>query len=464
MAEARNLRNMTIAQTPLLGDENTPLHSTPGEGTGFESATPRHQVAFTPNPLATPRDPSMDPSMTPRADGSILATPLRTPMRDSLSINPGDGMTPMAPSTPRELRLKESSTKRALKAGFMNLPKPENNFELLVPEDEEPDESIIDGVQLSQEDAAERDARVKKRIEEQQRKELARRSQAIQRELPRPANVDITTLMEELRVDDADTELAPALQMVHAEMAKLLEHDSIVHPIPGTSRPGGSLSGYELPPDDFVDLAKAAVHMELAASLGFPDASADQIRQGLAATTNWDEVDDVQPWAAIRQELVLDPSTRLWAELGAVPPEQRIAGYNSQLEESREKMAREASKTSKTEKKLNVTLGGYQVRSKALAKRVTDAFAELQQVKTDYESFARLKSHEEITGPGRITTLRDEVERLERREKLLQARYAELEADKRETDARVGALEEKIMLEAEAMNEAALAEMEAQEA
>ena len=54
MMEARNLRNMTISQTPLLGEENTPLHTSENGGTGFESATPRHQVAFTPNPLATP--------------------------------------------------------------------------------------------------------------------------------------------------------------------------------------------------------------------------------------------------------------------------------------------------------------------------------------------------------------------------------------------------------------------------
>ncbi|TFY64444.1 hypothetical protein EVJ58_g2617 [Rhodofomes roseus] len=54
MSEARNLRNMMAAQTPLLGDENTPIHTDPTGGTGFEGATPRHQVAFTPNPLATP--------------------------------------------------------------------------------------------------------------------------------------------------------------------------------------------------------------------------------------------------------------------------------------------------------------------------------------------------------------------------------------------------------------------------
>ena len=142
MAEARNLRNMVTAQTPLLGDENTPLHPTGASGTGFESAAPRHQVSFTPNPLATPyraADPS-NVGATPREPGQVSATPLRTPMRDNLSINPDDGFS-SAVQTPRENRMRESASKRALRAGFMNLPKPENNFELMVPEDEEDEEA-----------------------------------------------------------------------------------------------------------------------------------------------------------------------------------------------------------------------------------------------------------------------------------------------------------------------------------
>lgn len=146
MSEARNLRNMTVAQTPLLGEENTPVHTGPAGGTGFEGATPRHQVAFTPNPLATPRPDGTDISATPRVSG----TPLRTPMRDNLSINPEDGY-PLVGDTPRENRARMSSAKRALQAGFASLPKPENNFELLVPDDEEEEEV---GSIAKEEDAA----------------------------------------------------------------------------------------------------------------------------------------------------------------------------------------------------------------------------------------------------------------------------------------------------------------------
>ena len=160
--EARNLRNMTIAQTPLLGEENTPIHALANGGTSFESATPWHQVTFTPNPLATPG-----------ATDGASATPLRTPMRDNLSINPEDRS--FAAGTPREIRMRVDSTKRSLQSSFKSLPKPENNFELLVPDDEGEDDTES-GKVLSEEDAAERDARTKRLKEEEERAALARRS------------------------------------------------------------------------------------------------------------------------------------------------------------------------------------------------------------------------------------------------------------------------------------------------
>ena len=64
----------------------------------------------------------------------VSATPLRTPLRDTLSINPGDPLTPREDLSDQHLQ--SISDKRALKAGFMSLPRPENNFELLVPDDE----------------------------------------------------------------------------------------------------------------------------------------------------------------------------------------------------------------------------------------------------------------------------------------------------------------------------------------
>ena len=460
--EARNLRNMSIAQTPLLGDENTPLHVSSAGGTGFEGATPRHHVPFTPNPLATPmRSDASDVGATPRTDGKpgfAAATPLRTPMRDNLSINP-EGFASVT-ETPRNQRLHATSVKRALKAGFMNLPKPENNFELLVPEDEDEDGQSKGSTSLSEEDAADRDAKLKRLREAEEAAALARRSQAVKLGLPRPANVDVADLLKRLDVDQPDDPtFQRAHQLINKEIAQLLRHDSIAYPLPGTSLPGGTISNYEIPDDSDVEAAKAAIHLELASTVGFPNATPEQMRDGLLSLSKAEAIDDSMSWASIRQQMRYDASSKMWCDPESLSLQQRVEGYTALLDETRESMAKDASKAVKAEKKLAVTLGGYQARSTALSKRITDAFGELQKTKVDYDSFFRLHVNESAVGPRRVAALKEEVEKLERREKLLQERYAELEFERRESQLRVSALEEKVMAEAEALNEASLTEM-----
>lgn len=446
--EARNLRNMTIAQTPLLGEENTPLHAPTDGGTGFEGATPRHQVAFTPNPLA-------DVSATPR-DAS---TPLRTPLRDNLSIN-SEGL-PSVASTPRDQKLRISSAKRALQLGFANLPKPENNFELIVPDDEE-DQGESTTV-LTEEDAADRDARLKRMQEEEERKALARRSQVVQQGLPRPANVDVTQLLERLNVmDEEDPSSLAAQRLINEELVQLVNHDAIAHPLPGTTLPGSTPSTYEMPADEDVEAARTIIHLELASAVGFQNTTPEQLREGLRAIAKANAPDELESitWDSLRQTLSFDVRTKTWVEADALSLDQRIAGYTSLLTEKREQMTKEANKGAKAEKKLNVTLGGYQARSQALSKRIVDAFEELEKTQLEYDSFTRLRAMESAAGPRRVELLREEVEVLERRERLLQQRYGELESEKREAEARIAALEEKVMAEAEALNEAQLAAME----
>ena len=382
---------------------------------------------------------------------------MRTPMRDGLRINAEDGLSTVG-DTPREQRIRMSSAKRALQAGFMSLPKPENNFELLVPEDEE--EELVDGSR-TEEDAAERDARLKRQREEEERKALARRSQVVQRGLPRPANVDVARMMAALSVDDDESsEDGAAARLVHAEMASLLHHDSVAHPIPGTLHPGGTRSAYQMPSDDSLGIAKSLIHEELAASLGYPGAGEDVLKRGIIALSAQDEVDESLSWAHVREKLVYDAASNAWVEPNTISHEARIAGYTTQLEAYREAMSKEASKAAKAEKKLNVILGGYQARSGVLGKRIQDSFAEMQKEKIEYESFVRLRTNENAMGPIRLAGLKEEVETLEQRERRLQERYAELEGERRDVLERVGALEERAMMEAEALNEEALAAME----
>ena len=113
--EIHNIRALTETKSSLLGGENTPLR----EGTattGFDGIAPRKQQVATPNPMATPfRQPGPNGAgATPARDAPPGATPLRTP-RDTFAINEdGYDASQMVASTPKEVKLRETATKRRL--------------------------------------------------------------------------------------------------------------------------------------------------------------------------------------------------------------------------------------------------------------------------------------------------------------------------------------------------------------
>jgi pre-mRNA-splicing factor CDC5/CEF1 len=57
-------------------------------------------------------------------------------------------------------------------------------------------------------------------------------------------------------------------------MVQLMQHDSIAHPLPGTSLPGRTELQYAIPPADDIAVTLSESHLKLAQSLGFSDAGA----------------------------------------------------------------------------------------------------------------------------------------------------------------------------------------------
>lgn len=252
--EIRNIRALTETQSSLLGGENTPLHEGTGS-TGFDGVTPRKHVVATPNPMATPmrqggaNGVGATPSRTPIGPG---ATPMRTP-RDNFAINQDDqGSMQLVGSTPREIKLREQSLRQQLKSQFAALPKPkETDWELELPE-EQPESN--GDIELSEEDAAERDRRNQAIREAAERADFKRRTQVLQRALPRPLDVDIDALFK-----TAFTVADPVESAVAQEMVLLIANDALKYPATGTK-----VNGSSRPLEAFDDQALNKARMEIA--------------------------------------------------------------------------------------------------------------------------------------------------------------------------------------------------------
>ena len=118
-------------------------------------------------------------------------------------------------------------------------------------------------------------------------------------------------------------------------------------------------------------------------------------------------------------------------------------------------MIKQANKSAKVEKKLGVHLGGYQSRQKALTKRILDAYESRYKQQMDLASFSQLHIQESAAGPRRVQILKDEVDVLERREKLLQEKYRELSSEQQEIQARISQMEDDLMSSLEGLNDTA---------
>jgi pre-mRNA-splicing factor CDC5/CEF1 len=219
---AKNLRAMVSAQTPLLGDDV----DVQGDG-GF---TPRSSMAQTPNPVArmtTPCDGG-------EVGGAGVEDGSRPALRDQMGINTprveGSGFN----DTPK--RGGFDGGKRApmdLASMFAQLPKPTNDFEIVIPDQDDDEEAEMPGGLLvpDQQDihAANEATRAGKIA-----KEYARRSTAVKRDLPRPGTIRAGFFSGEGR-DDGDA-------LVSQEMLGLFKYDAVVYPglgqVPSQNRAG----------------------------------------------------------------------------------------------------------------------------------------------------------------------------------------------------------------------------------
>lgn len=368
--EIKNIRALTETQSSLLGGENTPLHEGAGS-TGFDSAAPRMQNIVTPNPMATPLRPGANGvGATPLRPGQ---TPMRTP-RDSFALNAEGG---------------ELVMRQQLKRGLASLPKAkQQSWELELPEEQEEVITTSNGLP---EDAAERDRRERELREAQELLEMKRRTQVMQRNLPRPGFVDVAALLQaaEAIEDLAEKDIA-------REATLLMANDAIKYPILA-DRPSGNPPHLDQIDDDILLEARRLILVEAKDKLKPEDVDA--------------------AWAKTNNSLLLG--------LGCYDDdeEEELSAMRVAFEEVQDTMIGSAEKGAKLEKKLNLHLGGYKQRGETLRKKIVDSAAELEKATNALNAFKILASSEEIAVRNRLAALREEVSFISKREREAQELY-----------------------------------------
>ncbi|KAH7145772.1 pre-mRNA splicing factor component-domain-containing protein [Dactylonectria estremocensis] len=380
--EIRNIRALNDTQSALLGGENTPLHQGKAS-TGFDGIAPRKQTMATPNPMATPLRGAN--GATPHQPGQ---TPMRTP-RDTFALNQDDGMS-MVSATPRDIRMRDLATRNQLRSGLSSLPKPKDTeWELDIPEEQKEAMQLEDAVE---EDAEERDRRERQMREAEEALEFRRRTQVMQRDLPRPVVVDLTNLLKKA---SALTDTAEAL--IAKEAAALMANDVMQYPLPGSQVKGAPRA---LPYFDDDSLAQARLLI-------------------LSETKPIPKLEDIQSAFEARA------NSSLLLGLGCYNDDEEEEGVamRAAFESVQESIMASAEQGVKLEKKLSLHLGGYQKRQKMLKDKVGDASEALEKARVALSGFKALAISEDVVIERRLTALRDEVSFVNRRERQAQEAY-----------------------------------------
>ncbi|KAF3767430.1 hypothetical protein M406DRAFT_254736 [Cryphonectria parasitica EP155] len=378
--EIKNIRALTETQSSLLGGENTPLHEGAGS-TGFESAAPRKQDIFTPNPMATPlRQGVNGVGATTLRPGQ---TPMRTP-RDNFALN----------AQGSELVMRQQ-----LKRGLASLPKPkQQSWELELPDEQE---DIAATSSRLPEDASERDRRERELQAAQELLERKRRTQVMQRDLPRPVSVDYTVLQR--MADDLED---PAEKAIAQEAALLIVYDSLKYPL-AAKKPSAQQPTLDQIDDDALAEARRQILVEAKGSL-----APEEVEAAWAKSNN----------------------NSLLLGLGCYDDdeEDQLNTMKAALDEVLDTMISSAEKGAKMEKKLNLHLGGYKQRADMLRKKIGDSAGELEKATNALNAFRILANSEEIAVRNRLASLHEEVGFISKREREAQELYRQ---NKEELDA-----------------------------
>ncbi|KAK5998432.1 Pre-mRNA-splicing factor cef-1 [Cladobotryum mycophilum] len=382
--EIRNIRALNETQSALLGGENTPLHQGAGS-TGFEGIAPRTQTIATPNPMATPLRAGLN-GATPGRPGQ---TPMRTP-RDNFALNQEGGMS-MVSATPRDVRNRELAMRGQLRAGLASLPKPKDTeWEFEIPDEQQGE---VMSEEAREEDAAERDRRERERREAEEELERRRRTQVMQRNLPRPLMVDLPALLNKAKAI-AD----PAAALIAEEAALLMANDAANYPLTATQVKGTPPRLVRINDNDLADArllilseTKSIPTLEEIQAAFESRAGGDSMLLGLGCYND----DENEQEAAMRAAFdVVQDYIMTSAEEGA-----------------------------KLEKKLGLHLGGYQKRQKLLKDKVVDAGDALDKARVALSAFKTLAISEDVAINRRLEALREEVNFVSRREREAQEEY-----------------------------------------
>ncbi|GAM21122.1 hypothetical protein SAMD00019534_042970, partial [Acytostelium subglobosum LB1] len=383
MMESQNLLAMANAQTPLKGGANPKLHPS-----DFSGATPKPMVART--PLRTPNP--LAQGITPRKDHPV----------DSV-----------------EDRSNKAQHKQSIATGLKNLPAPESNFKISLP-DEPALEDINDDEQLDL-DQSETDLRAQQELKHKEQFRLRNRSSTLKKQLPRARTLAYNNVEHCQPLvapsggeEDIDETLQKGIdQLVINEILAVINHDNLMFPMDG-ERPDSNLqSDFNYFSDKEMAEAQTLIKKEMEA-----------IRSPLTSEQVVEHF--VNPWEFVHSNYVFIESQQQFVERANISAEQMVATLQAEFDAITKSIKKNATRAHTTEKKLTAELAPLQSSLATKAKEMQQLMEQVEQSDIELECFKQLRLQEQRGVESRVKHIQDQVYEQCDRENRNQMKYAKL--------------------------------------
>ena len=425
LTEAQNLMALTVVETPLKGGLNTPLHES-----DFTSTTPQHKIPQTPNTMfQTPfRTPAGEVHATPvRATPGTL--PTQTPIRDKLSINPEDGLY-------YDDKLKQKELKDQLRKGLSRLPAPKNDFEVIAQDDEDVESEANDKTEKMEtdfiEDQADIDDKTRVQRKKREEEEMRRRSQSVQRNLPRPVDVN-NTILRPSDLATPLTELQKAEELIKKEMLVMIHYDSMQTPTMSQCGLSNNFkrsfnftpqpvnydknkaflieNKYEQFSEEEINQVKHIIRIvndKKNKIFIYSFKAKDLLEKEVSIVKKTMNHGDLaieaysQVWDECYSQVLFLPNSNRFTRASVASRKDKIDSLEKRLEVNRNHISKEAKKAGKLEKKLKVLFGGYESRANSLKKSFEETINQIESAFVEFLTFENIREREMSAIPRRI--------------------------------------------------------------
>ena len=438
MLEAQNLRRLQQGQTPLLGGDNPDLSTS-----DFSGVAPKRTITETPNPMAqsiagkgwinqkeinnrpdgtSQRGSVAGVAATPRQyiGDSKGGKPLPTPLRDAFGLNDPDSMPRFGkqeafsedrPFEGHELYMETRLKQNELRSGLAQLPAPKNEYEIAAPEiediekEEKPEgEAHLMDIEDAEEEQKKKNAARLEAIEESKK----RRSQVLQRGLPRPISV----------IDASSNDMTEPDALLYSELLHMVQFDATEYPIESKNQKVDYLmplkSDPRRPPDDYISAAEKLLAEEIGVLK-------DAMGHGEIPIEEY-----MHDWENAKDQVMYVPSKGQFAMSSLLSKNEKVATLKWEFENIRREMERDAKRAAKLEQKLDIIIGGLVNRQQNLLDSAEQARKRISSATVELKCYNVLHEQEQRSAPERILELQNLVSAQTTREKNLQEKYGKI--------------------------------------